>query len=157
MLPDDYLGLLVHLDDEQGQGLVTLVSVSATQDPPELLSVDRVIGLLEVDEGRVVPPLLALPRVDLREEPRYVGGRLDALLEARLVDPGLKQVGGQSSNLRHDGLLQDLGNVGSHHDGPDVLQLGLVLALVLGQRHQSSLIEVPGDSHGVVQEAKDLG
>ena len=72
MLPDDYLGLLVHLDDQQGQGLIALIPASATQDPPELLSVNSVVCFLEVDEGRVVPPFLALPRVDLGKEPRNV-------------------------------------------------------------------------------------
>ena len=57
--------LLVNLDDEEGQGLVVLVLAPAKKDPPELLSVDGVIRLLEVDEGCVVSPLLALPRVNL--------------------------------------------------------------------------------------------
>ena len=131
MLSNDNLRLLVHLDDEQGQGLVPLVAAPAGQDTPELLSVDGVVGLLEVDEGRVVPPLLALPRVDLGQEPGNMGGRGGVLLEARLVDPRLEQVRGESSYLGHDGLLQDLGHVGPHHDGVDVLQLRLVLALVL--------------------------
>ena len=57
--------LLVHLDDEEGQGLVTLVLAPAEKDPPELLPIDGVIGLLEVDEGCIVTPFLALTRVDL--------------------------------------------------------------------------------------------
>ena len=66
MLPNEDLRPLVHLDDEQGQGLVLLALVLAQQDSPELLSVDGVIGFLQVNERRVVPSLLPLPRVDLR-------------------------------------------------------------------------------------------
>jgi hypothetical protein len=69
MIANDDLRLLVHLDDEQGQGLVVLILAPAKQDPPEFLSIDRVIGLLEVDEGCIVPPLLALTRVDLGQQP----------------------------------------------------------------------------------------
>ena len=65
MVADDDLRLLVHLDDEEGQGLVALVLAPAEEDPPKFLSVDGVISLLEVNEGCIVPPLLALPRVDL--------------------------------------------------------------------------------------------
>ena len=65
VVTNDDLRLLVHLDDEEGQGLVVLVLAPAEEDPPELLPVDGVISLLEVDEGCIVPPLLALPRVDL--------------------------------------------------------------------------------------------
>ena len=131
MLADDDPRLLVHLDDEQGQGLVLLILAPAGQDTPELLPVDGVIGLLEVNEGRVVPPLLALPRVDLGQEPGNMSGGGGVLLEARLVDPRLKQVRGESSYLGHDSLLQYLGHVGPHHDRPDVLELRLVLALIL--------------------------
>ena len=69
MLPNDDLRLLVHLDDEEGQGLVLLVLASLSQDAPELLPIDSIVSLLEVDEGCVVPPLLTLPRVDLGQEP----------------------------------------------------------------------------------------
>jgi hypothetical protein len=62
---DDDPRLLVHLDDEEGQGLVGLVLAPAQKDPPELLSVYCVIGLLEVDEGCISAPPLALPWVDL--------------------------------------------------------------------------------------------
>ena len=65
MVAEDDPRVLVHLDDEEGQGLVALVFAPAEQDPPELLAVDGVICLLEVNEGCIVPPLLALPRVDL--------------------------------------------------------------------------------------------
>ena len=65
MVADDDPRLLVHLDDEKGQGLVALIFAPTQEDPPELLPVDGVVGLLEVDEGCIVPPLLALPRVDL--------------------------------------------------------------------------------------------
>ena len=65
MTADDDPRLLVHLDDEEGQGLVTLGLAPAQKDLPELFSVDGVISLLEVNEGRVVAPLLALPGVDL--------------------------------------------------------------------------------------------
>ena len=58
-------GPLVHLDDEQGQGLVLLTLAPAQEDLPVLLPVDGVISLLEVNEGRVVAPLIALPGVDL--------------------------------------------------------------------------------------------
>ena len=65
MAADDNPRLLVHLDDEEGQGLVALALAPAQEDPPELLPVDGVICLLEVDEGRICAPLLALPGVDL--------------------------------------------------------------------------------------------
>ena len=54
MLPNDHLGLLVHLDYEQSQGPVGLILAPAAQDPPELLPVHRVLRLLQVDEGGVV-------------------------------------------------------------------------------------------------------
>ena len=69
VVADDDPRLLVHLDDEEGQGLITLVLAPAEEDPPELLQVDGVISLLEVDEGRIVPPFLALTRVDLGQQP----------------------------------------------------------------------------------------
>ena len=75
-----------------------------------------------------------------------VGGG-GALLEASLVDPGLEEVRGCSCHLRHNSFLEDLGHIGPHHDGPDVLELGLVLALFLGEGHQSPLVEVLGDVH----------
>ena len=111
MLADDDLRLLVHLDDEKVQGLVLLVLESFSKDTPELLPVDGVVGLLEVNEGRVVPPLLALPRVDLGQEPGNMSRCGGVLLEACLIDPRLKQVRGQPSYFRHYGLLQDLGYV----------------------------------------------
>ena len=89
MLPNDDLRLLVHLDDEEGQGLVLLILASFCKDTPELLPVDGVVGLLEVNEGRIVPPLLALPRVDLGQEPGNMSRCGSVLLEARLVDPRL--------------------------------------------------------------------
>ena len=131
MLPDEDLRLLVHLDDEQGQGPVALITAAAVQDLPELLPVHGVVGLLEVDEGREVPPRLPLSWVDLCEEFRDVGGSGGTLLEAGLIDPCLQKVGGQRSHLGHDGLLQDLGYVGPHHDGSYVFKFCLVLALVL--------------------------
>jgi hypothetical protein len=89
MLADDDLRLLVHLDDVEGQGLVLLALASFCKDTPELLPVYGVVGLLEVDEGRVAPPLLALPRVDLGQELGDMGGCGGVLLEARLVNPRL--------------------------------------------------------------------
>ena len=65
MLPNDNLRLLVHLNDEQGQGLIFCVFAAAAKDPPKLLPVDSIVGLLQVDEGCVFPSFLALPRVDL--------------------------------------------------------------------------------------------
>ena len=65
MAADDDPRLLVHLEDEEGQGLVALALAPAQDDLPELLPVDGVICLLEVDEGRIVVALLTLPRVDL--------------------------------------------------------------------------------------------
>ena len=65
MAADDDPRLLVHLDDEEGQGLVALILAPAQKDPPELFSVNGVICLLEVNEGRVVAPLLALPGGEL--------------------------------------------------------------------------------------------
>ena len=41
MLPNEDLRPLVHLDDEQGQGLVLLILAPTEQDFPELLSVNR--------------------------------------------------------------------------------------------------------------------
>ena len=66
-------------------------------------------------------------------------------------------MGGHFSHLRHDGLLKDLRYVGSHHDGPDVLQLRLVLALVLRQGHQSPVVQVLGDGLWIPKQAEDLG
>ena len=43
-----------------------------------------------------------------------------------------------------------------HHDGSDVLELRLVLALVLGQGHQSPLVQVLGNGCWVVEQAEDL-
>ena len=94
-------------------------------------SVDGVISLLQVDEGRVVPPLLALSRVNLGEQPGYVGGSGGALLEAGLIDPSLKEMRGQCGHLRHDGLLEDLCHVRPHHNWSDVLQFRLVHPLIL--------------------------
>jgi hypothetical protein len=62
---DDDPRLLVHLNDEEGQGLVAFVLALVEKDPPELLSVYGVIGLLKVDEGCISAPPLALPWVDL--------------------------------------------------------------------------------------------
>ena len=90
MLPDEDLRLLVHLDDEQGQGPVALIEAAAVQDLPELLPVDGVVGLLEVDEGREVSSLLPLSWVDLCEELRHMGGCRGALFEISLEDPRLK-------------------------------------------------------------------
>ena len=128
---DDDLGLLVHLDDEHGQGLVGLVPASPVQDPPQLLPVDSVVSLLQDNEGHVLSCLSPLTRVDLLHQPGDVGRGGGVLLETSLVDPHLKQMGGHCGHLGHDGLLQDLGHVGAHHDGPDVLEIRLVLALIL--------------------------
>ena len=49
MIANDNLRLLVHLDDEEGQGLVALVFAPAEEDPPELLAVDSVICFLQVN------------------------------------------------------------------------------------------------------------
>ena len=65
MTSDDDPRLLVHLDDEEDQGLVALIPAPAHENTPEFLPVDGVICLLEIDEGRIVAPLLTLPRVDL--------------------------------------------------------------------------------------------
>ena len=108
MFPDDDLRLLIHLDDEEGQGLVALILAPTQEDTPKLLPVHGVVGLLQVDEGRVVPPFLALPGVDLGQELGDMGGCGGVLLEACLVDLRLNQVRGESSYLRHDGLLQYL-------------------------------------------------
>ena len=89
MLADDDPRLLVHLDDEQGQGLVLLVLASFSEDTPELLPVDGVICLLEVYKSCIVTPFLALAGVDLGQEPGDMSGRRGVLLEARLVNPRL--------------------------------------------------------------------
>ena len=65
MIADDDLRLLVHLYDEEGQNLVTLIFAPTQENPPELIPVDGIVSLLEVDEGCKVSPLLALTRVDL--------------------------------------------------------------------------------------------
>ena len=65
MTADDNPRLLLHLNNEEAQGLFALIFAPAQKDPPELVSVDGVIRLLEVDEGRIYAPLLALPGVDL--------------------------------------------------------------------------------------------
>ncbi len=80
-----------------------------------------------------------------------MGCRRGTLLKARLVDPGLEEVGGQGSHLCDDCLLEDLGDNWS-----DVLELCLVYPLVLGEGYQSALIQVLGDAPGVVQKAKEL-
>ena len=90
VLPDDHLGLLVHLDYEHSQCPVGLVQEPAAQDPPELLPVDRVVGLLQVNEDRVLSPFLSLSRVDLSHQPADVCRGGGALLETGLVDPGLQ-------------------------------------------------------------------
>ena len=43
-----------------------------------------------------------------------------------------------------------------YHDWSDVLELCLVYPLVLGEGHQSALIQVLGDAPRVIQEAKEL-
>ena len=86
-----------------------------------------------------------------------MGGGGGAFLETSLVDLSLKEVRGCSCHLGHNSFLKNLGDVGPHHDPSDDLELGLVLALVLGEGYQSSLVEVLGDAHGVVQESEDLG
>ena len=80
---------MVHFDDEQSQSLVLLILASLEQNFPELFPIYGVIGLLEVDESRVVPSPLSLPRVDLREKSGDVSGCRGALFEPSLVDPGL--------------------------------------------------------------------
>ena len=67
MLANDQLRLLVHLHHQQCHHPVRLIAAPAVQDSPELLPVHGVIGFLEVDQGREVPPLFALPRMDLGE------------------------------------------------------------------------------------------
>ena len=65
-------------------------------------------------------------------------------------------MGGCHLYLGHDGLLQDLGHVRPHYNWSDVLELRLVLTLVLGQGHQSPLVQVLGDGCWIVEQAKDL-
>ena len=152
MPADDDLGLLVHLDDEHGQGLVGLVSASPVQDPQQILPVDSVVSLLQFNEDRVLYSLSFLTWVDLLHQSGDVGRGGGALLETSLVYPRLKQVGNYCGDLGHDGLLQDLGHVGAHHDRPDVLKFGLVLALVLRQRHQSPIIQIAWDGLRVFKD-----
>ena len=83
-------------------------------------------------------------------------GRRGTFLEARLVNPGLEEVGGQGSHLGHDGLLEDFGDVRPHHNWSDVLEFRLVYSLVLREGYQSALIQVFGDAPRVVQQAKKL-
>ena len=89
MLPNEDLGLLVHFDDEQSQSLVLLTLALFEQNFPELLPIYGVEGFLEVDEGRVVPSPLSLPRVNLREKSGNVSSCRGALFKPGLVDPGL--------------------------------------------------------------------
>ena len=91
--------------------------------PPELFSVDGIVGFLKVNEGCVVSSLLALPRVDLGEESRHVGGSGCAFLEALLVDPCLQQVWSQYRHFHHNSLLEDLRHDGPHYYRSDVFQL----------------------------------
>ena len=49
MSPNNDLRFLVHLNDEQGQGLVCLVFAPAKQNFPELLAVNGITRLLKVD------------------------------------------------------------------------------------------------------------
>ena len=135
MLPNDDLRLLVHLDYDHSQGPVGLILAPPAQDPPELLSVHRVVRLLKVDEGCILPPLLPLPRVDLGHQPANVRGSGGTLFETGLVDPGLQQVGGLCYHLGNDGILHNLGYMRTHHNGPDILKLCLIITLVLGQGH----------------------
>ena len=130
MLPNEDLRPLVHLDDEQGQGLVPLTLAPAKQDFPKLLSVYGVIRFLNIYKCRIVPPLLSLSRVNLREKSGHVGSSRGALLEPRLVNSSLKEVWSCRCHFRHDGLLKNLRHVGPHHDGPDVLQLRLVQSFI---------------------------
>ena len=51
MISNEDLRLQVHLDDEEGQGLVVLIIAPTEEDPPMLFSVDGVIRLLEAGEG----------------------------------------------------------------------------------------------------------
>ena len=85
-----------------------------------------------------------------------MGGGGGTLLEPCLIDLSLKKVRGCSRHLGHNSLLKNLGQVGPHHNRSDVLELGLVLALVLGEGYQPPLVEVLRDVHGVVQESEDL-
>ena len=89
MLADDYLLVLVHLGDEQGQGLVCLAPSPAVKDLPQFFLVHSVICFLQVNEHCEVPTLLALSWVDLGKEPSHVGGCGRAFLKTCLVDPGL--------------------------------------------------------------------
>ena len=157
MLADDHLRLLVHLGDEQGQGLVCLALAPAVQDLPQLLPVHSVICFLQVNERCVVPPLLALSWVILSKEPRHLGGCGSALLEACLVDPGLKEMRRQGSHLRHNGLLEDLRHVRPHHDRPDVFEFRLVHPFVPRLWHQSAFIQLLWYRHGAVEQAGNFG
>ena len=82
-----------------------------------------------------------------------MGGGGGALLEPCLVDLSLQEVRGCSCHLGHNSLLKNLSHVGPHHDRSDILELGLVLALVLGEGYQPPLVEVLGNVHGVVKES----
>ena len=131
MFPDDHLRLLVHLHHDQGQHLICFVAAPAIQDSPKLLPVHGVKGLLEINHGGLTPSLLALAWVNLREQTGHVRSGRGALLEARLINLSLKQVWRCGGNLGHDGFFEDLGHMGPHHDGSDILELRLVLPLVL--------------------------
>ena len=65
MVTDYDLRILVHLDIEEGQGLITLIVAPTQKHPPKGLSIKFFKSLLEVDESCIDPPFLALSWVDL--------------------------------------------------------------------------------------------
>ena len=86
-----------------------------------------------------------------------MSGCRGTLFEPRLVDPSLEEVGSRHCHFRHNGLFKDLRHVGSHHDGSYVLQLRLIQSLVLGEWHESPVIQVLWNRGWAVEEVKDLG
>ena len=65
MLPDNYLRPLVHLDHEQRRHSIRLIAAPTVKNSPKLFPVHGVVSFLQVDQGRIVFPLLTLPMVDM--------------------------------------------------------------------------------------------
>ena len=86
-------------------------------------------------------------------------GRGLALLEASLVDLGCQEWLSLFFYLRQDGLLHDLSDVGSHHDGSDLVEPHGSSPRCLLQRHNSPQLQVLRDVskvEGVQDLVRDL-
>ncbi len=95
------------------------VSYSLPQNVEEGLSVHRVICLLQYD---LEIKLSLLPPAHLLQESAEVDDRGLELLEVGVVDLECKEMWSLFVHIRQDGLLHDLGDVGSHHNGADLVE-----------------------------------